>query len=147
MSEGKQTPISRFLPLGKYQTSCKRRTKSTNMGEKVTKTPPESRVSRARVHTHTVMDLIPGQPSSEEGLNLLNHAVCPPIKMHMKLQMQNNPVTECFMGTLRESIGFHLPHLKGQHIKLLTCLVFSSFRLKTSLLSMYVRFWVSLRIV
>lgn len=67
--------------------------------------------------------------------------------MDMQLQVHNNPVTGCFMGTSRESTGFQLPHLNYQHVRLLTCLVFSSFTLKTSLLSMCVRFWVSLKIV
>lgn len=57
------------------------------------------------------------------------------------------PVTKWFMGTVRESTGFQPSNLNCGHIRLLTCLVFSSFRFKISLLSMQARFWVSLRIV
>lgn len=88
--------------------------------------------------------LIPRQPSSEEGPTVLNHAVFLPIKMQMQLQVHNNTVTECSVGTSRQSKGFQLPHLNCQH--LLTCLFFSSFRLKTSLLRMFTWFWASLRI-
>lgn len=74
------------------------------------KIPPEPKVNafnRAHVHTSTAMDLIPGQPISEKRPNLLSL----PIKIHMQLQVHNNPVTECFMGTPRENTGFQVPHL------------------------------------
>lgn len=57
------------------------------------------------------------------------------------------PVTKWFMGTVRESTGFQPSNLNCWRVRLLTCLVFSSFRFKISLLSMQARFWVSLRIV
>lgn len=103
--------------------------------------PPESRVNMC---PFSYCHLIPRQSSSEDRLNALNHAVCLPIKMHMQRQVHNNTVTEYSVGISRESKGFQLLHLNCQH--LLTCLFFSSFRLKTSLLRMFTWFWASLRI-
>lgn len=103
-------------------------------------------LSRGCVNTYTGMDLLPEQPSSEEEPYLLNNAGYCLYRCMCNFRC-TIPVTKWFMGTVRESTGFQPSNLNCWRVRLLTCLVFSSFRFKISLLSMQARFWVSLRIV